>query len=202
MRKRFDPGDICGNLDDPLPLTLDPPLVDWTVHATTADQVRIENALDAMPLGGKIRLLHVGVGNSRLATRFASRVELIDGLTVVESEWLLANSLGIGNYRVHLLNKYSPRLVRVLGRRYDFIVDNNLTSYACCTYHLYRMFENYRWLLRPDGRVLTDEEGLGWRADARPGWELSLELLAAIAARFGLLASEVTGTVYELRRPR
>jgi hypothetical protein len=201
MRNRFAPEDICGEVAEPPPLTLEAQLVDWTNRETTTDQARIESALDELRLGPSVRLLHVGVGNSSLATRFAGKVELIDGLTVVEQEWHRANSLGLANYGVHLLNKYSANLQPYLGRQYDFIVDNNLASFACCTYHFYRMLDSYQSLLRPNGRVLTDQEGLNWRADGQPGWELSFELLEDLAARFGLLASRINHSVYELLRP-
>jgi len=80
-------------------------------------------------------MLHVGVGNSKLAQRFASRARRLDGLTVHQNEKTHADALGIPNYTVYVLNKYSPEFVSVLTKPYDVIIDNNLASFACCQYH-------------------------------------------------------------------
>src|ERR1700730_2417546 len=80
--------------------------IDWTQQQTTPDQVRIEAVLDTMALTGA-QLLHVGVGNSKLAQRFASRLSGVDGLTVHHNEEIYADALAIANYTVYVLNKYS-----------------------------------------------------------------------------------------------
>src|SRR5438067_152083 len=134
--------EVCGRMDSP-GLALDMPLwVDHTKDETTVDQARIEAQLDKLDLSGKT-ILHIGVGNSKVAQRFASRVNLIDGLTVSHNEKILADSLGIGNYTVYLLNKYSREFILTIRTRFDFIVDNNLASFACCKYHFYLMLDNY-----------------------------------------------------------
>src|SRR6516165_8635629 len=78
--------------------------IDWTRQETTPDQVRIEAVLDTMALAGA-QILHVGVGNSRLAQRFASRVRSIDGLTVRQYEKCSIKVLGTANYTVYVVNK-------------------------------------------------------------------------------------------------
>jgi hypothetical protein len=130
--------DVCGNLERP-GVALDMPL--WIEHShldTTVDQLRIEEALNGMEWRGK-HILHVGVGNSRFAGRFSSEAALIDGITVCQSEVARAQSLGITNYTVYFLNKYGREFSLTLKNRYDFVIDNNLASYACCKYHFYRM---------------------------------------------------------------
>jgi hypothetical protein len=73
--------DMCGQLEHP-GLALHMSMwVDHTRDDTTVDQQRIEDVLERMDLDGR-RILHVGVGNSRFAQRFAGRVRLIDGPTV------------------------------------------------------------------------------------------------------------------------
>jgi hypothetical protein len=62
--------------------------------------------LDTMALTAA-RILHVGVGNSKSAQRFANRVRSIDGLTVHHNEKTYAEALAIANYTVYVLNKYS-----------------------------------------------------------------------------------------------
>jgi hypothetical protein len=192
--------DRCGFVDNPPPLTIDPVLVDASNSPTTPDQQRIEDAVEGLELGREVAILHVGVGNSRLAQRFGARVEAIDGLTVSREEKRLGDSLGIGNYTIHLLNKHSGTLVATLGRRYDFIVDNNPASFACCSYHLFRTFDEYSQLLRPSGRVLTDQVGLAWRVYGYPTWIASYEDLLELGQRFGLRAGRITDSVFELRR--
>jgi hypothetical protein len=73
--------EVCGTIGSP-GLALDLPIwIDHTKDETTIDQARIETELDKMDLSGKT-ILHIGIGNSKFAQRFAGRVELIDGLTV------------------------------------------------------------------------------------------------------------------------
>ena len=201
VRLRYDAClELCGNLDNP-GLAIDQPLwVDHTRDETTVDQARIEDALEAMVLDGA-RLLHVGVGNSGLARRFAGRTRLIDGLTVSDAEKAVADSLAIPNYTVHLLSKYGRQFLQCVANRYDYIVDNNLASYACCKYHFHRMLDNYLWCLRPGGRILTDQRGMDFTVEQDPQWQLTYDDLVRLGERFPLVAGAVTDTVYELRAP-
>lgn len=198
-KPRFDSApEVCGRLDHPGLATDMPIWVDHTRDETTVDQARIEDALESMALDGRA-ILHVGVGNSGLAKRFAPRVDLIDGLTVSEPEKKLADSLGIPNYNVHYLSKYSREFLLLVGNRYDYIVDNNLASFACCKYHFFRMLDNYLWCMRPGARILTDQRGMDWTVEEDPRWQLSYDDLVALEHLFPVTASAVTDTVYELR---
>jgi len=189
--------EVCGRLKHP-GLALDMPIwVDHTRDDTTVDQQRIEDALERMDLDGR-RVLHVGVGNSRFAQRFAGRVRLIDGLTVSEREKTLADSLHVPNYTVYLLNKYGRDFLGTIENRYDFIIDNNLASFACCKYHFYRMLDNYLWCLRPGGSVLTDQRGMDWTVENDPRWQLCYEDLEALAGRFPVGVRKVTDAVYQI----
>ena len=175
-----------------------PTFVDFSDCRTTVDQQRIEAVLDSLDLAGK-RLLHVGVGNSGLALRFHGRCQAIDGLTVAERELTRGIGLGLPNYRVHLLNKYSRDFLTTLQPGYDVIVDNNLASYVCCAFHYARMLDHYRWALAPGGEILTDQRGMGWVVrDQR--WRMTYDDLAKVGARFGLQSLRVTDDVYALRR--
>ena len=188
--------EVCGKLERPGLVA--PRWVDHSTLDTTVDQARIEDALDNMDLDGR-QILHVGVGNSRLAQRFAPRVRLVDGLTVCEAEEKLANSLQIANYTVHVLSKHSREFLMTIKHRYDYIVDNNLASFACCKYHFYRMFDNYLWCLHPDGRVLTDQRGMYFTAENDARWQLAYDDLVDLGKRFPVEVGKVTGTVYEIR---
>jgi len=193
-----DAPEVCGKLDHP-GLATDMPLwVDHTRDETTVDQARIEDALEGMDLDGRA-ILHVGVGNSGLARRFAPRIAVVDGLTVSDAEKKLADSLAIPNYTVHILSKYSREFLVQIANRYDYIVDNNLASFACCKYHFFRMLDNYVWCMRPGARILTDQRGMDWAVNDDPRWQLTYDDLVALEDLFPLTAGAVTDTVYELR---
>lgn len=190
--------EICGELETP-GLALDMPIwVDHTRDETTVDQASIEAVLDKMELSGT-NILHVGVGNSKFAQRFANRARLIDGLTVNQNEKALADSLRISNYTAYLLNKYGREFLLTLTHKYDFVIDNNLASFACCKYHFYRMLDNYLWSMRPGGQILTDQQGMDWVIeDSR--WVLAYEDLLALEKKFPVRASRLTETVFSLQK--
>ena len=186
--------EVCQRLDHP-----ELEAFAWIGYGTTVDQARIEDALDAIGLHGSEQILHVGTGESSLAKRFASRVRLVDGLTLNAEEKRLADSLGIPNYTVRLLSKYSREFLLEIEHRYDYIVDNNLASYVCCKYHFHRMLDNYVWCLRRGGRILTDQRGMDF-SDGDPRFRLTYDDLVVLGHRFSLRVAAVTDTVYELRR--
>jgi|SRR5215213_2547709 len=189
--------EVCGNMESP-GLALDMPLwVDHTRDETTVDQARIEAEMDKMDLSGK-NVLHVGIGNSKLAQRFTTRVNLIDGLTVSRNEKAVADSLGLANYAAYFLNKYSREFILTIKNRYDLIVDNNLASFACCKYHFYSMLDNYIWSLRPGGRILTDQQGMDWVIED-PRWKLTYQDLHALESKFPVKAGRVTDTVFSIQ---
>jgi len=174
---------------------------DWSNQETTTDQRRIEDVLEGLQTED-VLILHVGIGNSSLARRFASRVRLIHGITIQENEVRLAESLRIPNYRVLNANKYSDDLCVRLGREYDYIVDNNPSCFACCKKHFFTMLVSYRHLLKSGGRILTDRRGLGWSStpnDTR--WRLEYDHWANFGARLGLVPAQITEWVYSLGKP-
>ena len=170
--------------------------IDWTQQQTTPDQVRIEAVLDTMALTGA-QLLHVGVGNSKLAQRFASRLSGVDGLTVHHNEKIYADALAIANYTVYVLNKHSREVVSVLSHTYDFIIDNNLASFACCKKHFFIMLENYLSLLRSRGRILTCQIGMDAYHDDF-GCTMAYADLVSLERQFPVLVSKLTDVVYAL----
>ena len=140
-----------------------PRVMDLSQRATTEDQQRIEDALQHT-LSSDQRLLHVGVGNSSLAARFASRIHQIVGTTLSEAERRHALSLQIENYRVEMLNKYAPEMASLAGP-FDVLVDNNPASFCCCVRHFETMLTSYAQLIRPGGIMVTDREGMYWCYD-------------------------------------
>jgi|SRR6185312_5398664 len=171
---------------------------DWTERKTTPDQLRIENYLAGFDLSGK-RILHVGVGNSGLAQRFAGRVKEIFGTTVVGAEAERGNNLGLSNYRVVVHNKYSKDVSEVPAG-FDFIVDNNPSSFCCCLRHLVAALDFYASHLADGGQVLGDRSGLAWAIDANPGWGFGLDDFAQVAALAGLSCYRINYDTFALAR--
>jgi hypothetical protein len=170
--------------------------IDWTQQETTPDQVRIEAVLDSSVIAGT-QILHVGVGNSKLAHRFAGRVRRIDGLSVHQNEKTYAKVLTIANYAVYVLNKYSREVVSVLPHTYDFIIDNNLASFACCKKHFFVMLENYVAVLRSRGRILTCQIGMDAYHEEL-GCTMTYADLVSLERRLPIHVSRLTDIVYAL----
>jgi hypothetical protein len=188
--------EVCGDLERP-GVALEMPR--WIEHAhldTTIDQLRIEDALNRMEWRGR-SFLHVGVGNSRFAQRFAAEAALIDGLTVSRIEFEHGQSLWIPNYTVYFLNKYGREFLLTIRNRYDFVIDNNLASYACCKYHFYRMLDNYLWAMKPGGQILTDQRGMEFTVEDKR-WILTYEDLESLERKFPIRAAKINDTVFAL----
>jgi len=158
--------------------------------------VCIEAVLDTMA-HTEVQILHIGVGNSKLAQRFASRVQGIEGLTVHPNEKIFADSLAIPNYTIHMLNKYSRQVLSVLSYTYDFIIDNNLASFACCKTHFFVMIENYLSVLRSRGRILTCQIGMDAYHDEL-GCSMTYTDLVGLESQFPVLVSKLNDVVYAL----
>jgi len=187
--------EFCGNSEQPW-VTLNSAAVDWTQQETTRDQVCIEAVFDTMTVTGA-SILHVGIGNSGFARRFASRVHRLDGLTVHQNEKIYAEALGIPNYAVYVLNKHSAEFVSVLTNTYDCIIDNNLSSFACCKYHFAVMWENYLRVLAPHGQILTCQIGMDAYHGAF-GWVMTYADLVSLERQFSIHVSKLTDVVYAI----
>lgn len=176
---------------------------DWTALETTPDQFRIERYLSHLRLANK-SILHVGIGNSGLARRFSRRAGRIVGTTITENEARHGAEQSLPNYTVELHNKYSGRALASPGP-FDFIVDNNPTTFCCCLEHLMVMLRFYESSLADKGQFLTDRAGLGWVVSApgsNPRWKFSFEDLAAVSAKVGLRAYAIDNDIMALARER
>jgi hypothetical protein len=173
---------------------------DWTDQETTPDQDRIENLLEADHIRGTV-LLHVGIGNSSLAKRFHNAARAIDGITIQENEYRHATRLAISNYTAILASKYATNLAMRLNRKYDFIVDNNPTTFCCCRGHLSTMLANYTAMLNPNGVIVTDTVGLHWTSQPNdPRWRLTKSEWWTLGALFGLEDVQYTNFVIGLKK--
>lgn len=173
----------------------------WIDNETTADQLRIEECLETM-INDRASILHVGVGNSSLASRFSSLVYSIYGITLYTSEQKMAESFQFSNYTVRITNKYSKFIVEHdHSKLFKFIVDNNPSSFACCLFHFCRMMINYRDLLCVGGELLTDELGLSWVAKGgNAAWSFNWREWTCLGEALGMQPRRITQTVYSLVR--
>jgi hypothetical protein len=175
---------------------------EWSNRPTTEDQLRIEEYVDDLDLDGS-SILHVGIGNSQFAARFARRAAQIVGLTISPLEFQQGLGLGLGNYQPLVQNKYALH-PEILQTSFDIIIDNNPSTFACCGRHFMNMLEQYALRLRPKGMILTDKLGLGWvvsSPESDPRWRFNFEDWALLGAQVGLKATPVTDHVYALASP-
>jgi hypothetical protein len=169
----------------------------WVQEEESPDQLCMEKLLPEL-VTVQSRLLHIGIGSSTLARRWCNNVAGIDGVTVLSGEKAHAESLGLSNYRVFLLNKYRMTSTQLLGP-YSLILDNNLSSFACCYYHFHRMFEVYSKLLSPGGWLLTQKRGMRYYQDG--AFPLSLQDLKRLSLRYSLRLVKRPYGVYSLMNP-
>jgi hypothetical protein len=174
---------------------------DYSLKKTTQPEVRVALQLSSFQLTNKF-LLHVGVGNSEIASRVAAQLARVDGITIMANEKRRADDLKIANYSVLLANKHAPNLAELLGAEYDFIIDVNLASFCCCQFHFDAMMKNFAALLRPSGLILTDFDGMLWiqkGVDRR--WLLDYDDLVWIGREYGLVALALNDRVFGLQKP-
>ena len=77
----------------------------------------------------------------------------------MEDELQHAEALGISNYKVYLMDKYSDKIA-ALPKRYDYIIDGNLSSFTAERAAFEAMVERYVALLEKGGMILTDRFGM------------------------------------------
>jgi hypothetical protein len=189
---------FCGNDENPGHDEV-PEWQVWTDRETTRGQARIEESLEGI-VGRATSIFHVGVGNSGLALRFGHRVAMIHGITLHQEEKARADRLRIPNYAVWVINKYSSGMTKIRGG-FDFIVDNNPSSFACCFFHFCRMMVCYREMLCGGGVLLTDALGLGWvTTGGDSAWSLDWVDWVRLAEALTMTARQLTPTVYALAR--
>lgn len=131
---------------------------------TSPDQARI-NAWLQPRLHASARVLVVGTGTCSLTA------DHIDGITLSAAEAAVAPR----HYQVVVADKHTLPF----RGPYDWIVDNNPTSFACCRLHADALLDAYAAALAPGGRLVTDRAGLrycegagfpmGWRDWEREG---------------------------------
>lgn len=168
----------------------------WIKRKTTSDLRRITTFLTERKERSSI--LQIGIGNSSLFATIGDAVNRFVGITIVSDEVEHArtsfpDAFGL-RYTVLLMNKYSDELASLEGG-FDFIVDNDLSSYACCRHHFGSMLKAYHGLLAPGGCVLIGIDGLGYFDS---GFGLTQGLMTRLAIQHGF--SFYPGTEFHMLR--
>lgn len=190
--------EVCGNLDTPGACIEVSKYVDYSEMHVTEDQQRIAEYLYDI-VTRQDSILHVGIGNSDFASQFTAKVNSIDGLTVSKREKQYAQSLKLPNYQVFLLSKHAREVLLKIQTKYDYIIDNNLPSFACCRYHFFTMMDNYLWALKSEGRIITDEFGLGW-ACTDPSFVMNFQGLVELEKSLPIKVTKLTDMVISIEK--
>ena len=143
-------------------------LVYWENRSTTSDEIEIINFLKKNFNLRNKTLLHIGIGNSEIASKF-SEIKKIFGITISNSEIQKAKKLNIKNYEVYLCDKYSKTFIdKIKDIRFDLIIDPNLKSYSCCDESFNFMMNNLIKVLSTNGIIITSRNGMNWYKKLKP----------------------------------
>ena len=147
----------------------------WEDRAVTTDELGIIDFLDNEKDIKFKSVLHIGIGNSYFAKKFAKRFN-ITGITISEKEVKKANSMNLINYQAYLLDKYSSQFKNFLDKNtFDLIIDTNLKSYTCCQETFEFMIRNIFKSINPNGMLITSINGMKWFKDLKPKLSFSIK---------------------------
>jgi len=147
----------------------------WEDRAVTTDELGIIDFLDNEKDIKFKSVLHIGIGNSYFAKKFAKRFN-ITGITISEKEVKKANSMNLINYQAYLLDKYSSQFKNFLDKNtFDLIIDTNLKSYTCCQETFEFMIRNIFKSINPNGMLITSINGMKWFKDLKPKLSFSFK---------------------------
>ena len=121
------------------------------------------------------KILHIGIGNSKLARSLDSSNEVY-GITISNSEIDYGNSLKLKNYKIFFCDKYSFNIKNIFNKiKFDLIIDTNLKSYSCCQNAFDFMMENLFNYLNYGGKIITSVNGMKWFKSLRPKLSFNFE---------------------------
>ena len=140
----------------------------WEKRKTTSDEMDIINKISNDKNIVDKNILHIGIGNSELATKLHSSNNIF-GITISNNEIEYGNSLKLKNYKIFFCDKYSFNFEKTFKNlKFDLIVDANLKSYTCCQNAFNYMMENLFNFLKVDGRIITSINGMKWFKSLKP----------------------------------
>ena len=171
----------------------------WVNRGTTRDLRNIQDFL--LQQTGPLSVFQAGIGNSSLYSLLKDKMNRFVGVTIVQDEIEYAKQQfpdDVGTkYNAQLLNKYTDALL-ALGKDFDFIVDNDISSYACCRHHFHIMLDTDHDLIKENGAILIGFRGLGYFDS---GFGLTEEGMRKIAAQHNMIFDQ-NDYCYLLKRKR
>ena len=146
----------------------------WENRNVTNDEIEIVNFLNSKYKNQKVSILHIGIGNSYVASKL-NVFKNIDGISISNNEINLANSLNINNYKSYFFNKLENNVFsNTQFSRYDVIIDVNLKSFCCCEFSFKKLFSDYNMMLNKNGIIITGKRGMNWSRIVKPVIRFSL----------------------------
>jgi len=145
----------------------------WENRKVTTDEVEIVDFLNNQYKNNKISILHIGIGNSYVASNL-NIFNNIDGISISSNEINLANKLNIKKYKNFFFNKLENDVFsNSFFSKYDVIIDVNLKSFSCCDHSFNKLFSDYNKMLNINGIIITGKKGMNWSRIVKPTFSFS-----------------------------
>ena len=147
----------------------------WENKSVTSDEIDILAFLKSKNDIKKLNILHVGIGNSFLASKLKDFNEII-GITISQNEIKYASTKNITNYKYFFLNKYEANSLDIFeNKKFDIIIDTNIKSFSCCDNAFNNLFKQYVNSLSHRGYIISHMNGLKWSRVVKPKLSFSLK---------------------------
>jgi hypothetical protein len=147
----------------------------WENRKVTSDEIDILEFLNSNNNNKNSNILHVGIGNSFLASKLNYFKEII-GITISQNEIKHASTNHIPNYKYFFLNKYKSNSLDVFkDKKFNIIIDTNIKSFACCDKAFINLFEQYANSLDSNGFIISHINGLRWSRTIKPKLAFSVK---------------------------
>ena len=147
----------------------------WENKNVTNDEIDILAFLNSKKNKNKLTVLHIGIGNSFLASKLNNFNEII-GITISQNEIKYASTKNIVNYKYFFLNKYKANSLDIFeNKKFDIIIDTNIKSFSCCDKAFNNLFKQYVNSLSHSGYIISHINGLKWSRIVRPKLSFSLK---------------------------
>jgi len=147
----------------------------WENKSVTSDEIDILAFLKSKNDIKKLNILHVGIGNSFLASKLKDFNEII-GITISQNEIKYASTKDITNYKYFFLNKYEANSLDIFkNKKFDIIIDTNIKSFSCCDNAFNNLFKQYVNSLSHRGYIISHINGLKWSRVVKPKLSFSFK---------------------------
>jgi hypothetical protein len=149
----------------------------WENRKVTNDEIDIVEHLNLKHSNQNLNILHIGIGNSYLASKLDNFNE-ISGITISQNEILNATSKNISNYKIFFLNKYKINSLDIFkDKKFDIIIDTNMKSFSCCNKAFKNLFNQYVSSLTINGCIISHINGIKWSRIIKPTLAFSFKYL-------------------------